>query len=332
MASRPSIAYGKATRRTETEISFKSISPIMMRLQDPQALTELPYSNDGVGGECPGIKTGMVNPHLGYVGPGTLVCRVLEVGLKVSKRRSEVSDIVKEELFDPCDRGIRSSGVVMQKHECNVVPVLSLAPRECCCSLGKKEPGNTGDVHLGGVRDIAVPDVQFMHFSVARCESGAAKVRGPEVFACVERNRCWRRSVIKVGQKLELDDRCAENPVRRDPAPDSGILRSESRVEEGLFEACSVHRSTGDLKVDLYIYVDRAGVLELTPATKQFRNQTPSTTNSGLPHSGRRRGQALFPRHPVPFGSGSAGHRPRIVSRRCSAASSPRTPIVLRSA
>ncbi len=115
----------------------------------------------------------------------------------------------------------------------------------------------------------------------ARSGPGAAKVHGPEVFACVERNRRCSWSVLEVGRKLELDHRCADLPVS-DPAPDCGILRSEAGVTECLVESCSVYRPTGDLKVDLYVDIDRAGVLELASATKQLRDQPPATTNSGL--------------------------------------------------
>ena len=45
----------------------------------PQSLTELPDSEDGVGREHFGIEFGMVDTHLGDIGPGSLGCRVLEV-------------------------------------------------------------------------------------------------------------------------------------------------------------------------------------------------------------------------------------------------------------
>ena len=122
------------------------------------------------------------------------------------------------------------------------------------------------------MRYVPVSDPQCTNFDIARRESGAAEVHGPEILARVKRNGRLRWLRIEVGQQLEFHDWCANGPVCCS-APDPGVLRDETGIAQRLFEPCRVFRPTGDLKVYLHINVDRPCVLEFTSGAEQIRNQ-----------------------------------------------------------
>ena len=138
------------------------------------------------------------------------------------------------------------------------------------------QAGNRPDprLYLGCVGDVAVSDAQFANFDVARREPGATEVYGSEILARIERNRRLRRLILEVGQQLELDDRRG-NSIVRDPAPDPGVLRREAGSAECPLKPRGVHGPTGDLEVDLHVYIDRPRVLETTFSAQQFRDQPP---------------------------------------------------------
>ena len=100
----------------------------------------------------------------------------------------------------------------MHEHERYVVPVFGHTTRKGGRGLGKQESGKAGDVDLGSVGDVTVSDTQFANFDVERRETSAAKVHGPKILACVERDSRLCRLIVQVGQQLELDDRSASDP------------------------------------------------------------------------------------------------------------------------
>ena len=74
------------------------------------------------------LGLGVIDPHLGGIGPGTLRCRTLKVGSQIVERRLDRAKVVSKPFPLRHGRGCRPPSVVMQEYERHVVPVLGRPP------------------------------------------------------------------------------------------------------------------------------------------------------------------------------------------------------------
>ena len=120
----------------------------------------------------------MIDPHLPDIGLRPLGVRILEVGLQIAQRRRDRIEFASETVSHQFGCGLGSAGIVVQKHEGDVVPVLGLASGMRRRDLGQKKSGQVRNIHLGATVDTLDPGAQFAYRHVARREAGAAEIQG----------------------------------------------------------------------------------------------------------------------------------------------------------
>ncbi len=99
---------------------------------------------DGDHGVIPGgciVNLGVVNTQLASVGGRPLSRRLREVRAQAINRHSHASEVASERVDDELRHTFRSSGVMVQKNERNVVPILRTTALEGLRDLGEQETG-----------------------------------------------------------------------------------------------------------------------------------------------------------------------------------------------
>jgi hypothetical protein len=117
---------------------------------------ERAHSYDRVGAQLCSVESRVVEGELRGVRRRALSVRYCEVGAKIIQGtpRARVH-LVPEALANDSSGGFRPSGVVVEQHERDVVPVFLLAPAVGRGDLGEQEAGKPGDVHVDLVAHAA---------------------------------------------------------------------------------------------------------------------------------------------------------------------------------
>ena len=170
-----------------------------------------------------------------------------------------------------------------------------------------------------------------MHFKFAACKSSASESDCFLNFSQSLNSNCRSGPlVLKIGQQLDLD-LLSEGFIVQDPTPGSFSIRDEPGVSKRSLQPACIDRPAGDSR----------SICTSTSVIPACGNRCRRKADPGQARRGRRipafvrSGQefaTMILRRPFGFGGTAAVHQPQTTSRRCPAASSPRTPTGRKSA
>ena len=94
--------------------------------------------------------------------------------------------------------------IIVQQDECDVVPVLGLAPGMGSSGLGQQEAAKSCDIDLSLPGNAVVNGGEDADLAVPGRVASTAQVYRPEILAAGELDDRRRWLGVKVGQQLEL--------------------------------------------------------------------------------------------------------------------------------
>ncbi len=178
-------------------------------------------------------------------------------------------------ISEPCTHrfggGAGSTEIVVEKDECDVVPILCCSTRSRSCHLGEQETRDACDIHLDGLPFVSNSGRQGPDVDIPGGKSGASQIGRAEAYTPIKMDRRTLRLIIEVRQQFELHDNRGRMPFCH-PSPDAVAVGLELGTHERLLESCRADRTGGDLEIDLHVNVCGARMPPATACAQQFRH------------------------------------------------------------